>query len=531
MAITQKTMAAIKAAPLSVVIESTGASLKRVGYEFLTQCLWHEDTNPSLTISDQKGFCFCHVCREGGDAMDYLQKALGVGLRDAAEHAAKVLNIPFETDDEDPEVRAKRKAARQRILDGLKAEQETYRNNLKDKRATRIQGILKDRGLTPAASREFELGFAASGPFTGRITVPILNHYGELVGWTGRATKEDQPAKYKNSETSDVFDKKMLVFNEQRAVKASKEAGGLIFVEGHLDVIAMWQAGIRNVVAAQGTGAPDPVVLKRLARATKNITLCFDGDAGGRKAAEQFISVAGPMAMAGEMNINVVTLPEGMDPDELIRSGQDLYHYIASAPSWLDWIIDHWAGHLDKNDTAMITEVEDRLRKLINGLRSNTLRAHYIDRAARVLSVDDKEAASLASSWATDDYHHEGGLPEWQCRSPHEIRLAVERRMLRIFVHRPEKRPELRPLLEQVQNPALVWLSERLRELEQYSTVDLTPHSVMALVACSEPHYLQQLRTLIRPNVIIDDSIGVLEHICGILGEGISSTPDATDSD
>ncbi len=80
MAITQASLQAIKAAPLSTVVEALGGKLKRVGHEFVTQCLWHEDTNPSLTINDQKGFCFCHVCREGGDILDYVQKRNGMNI-------------------------------------------------------------------------------------------------------------------------------------------------------------------------------------------------------------------------------------------------------------------------------------------------------------------------------------------------------------------------------------------------------------------------------------------------------------------
>jgi len=292
----------------------------------------------------------------------------------------------------------------------------------------------------------------------------------------------------------------------------------------------MWQAGIKNVVAMQGTGAPDPLILERLSRSIKNFILCYDGDAGGKKAVEQFISVGGPMSMKGKLNINVVTLPEGQDPDEVIRSGGDLYNYIASAPSWLDWTIDTWAASLDLDDGAMVTEVENQLKLLINQLNSSALRTHYIDKASRVLSRDQKEAEQLVRSWGNREFYAEHGT--WSPREPREIRLAAERRMLRIFVHKPEKRDLLRPWLDRVENPALRWLCERLRELEEHSTVDLTPHSLMAVVAVAEPHYMQQVRTLIRPNVTVDDSDGVLNHISDILTKGIpTNPPNESDTD
>lgn len=525
MAITTRTLQAIKAAPLSTVVEAAGGSLKRIGHEFVTQCLWHEDANPSLTISDQKGFCFCHVCRSGGDALDYVQKRKGMNLRDAAEFSAAVLNIAFETDDEDSEQAKARRAAFAKDLSTASSTQEKLRKNWTDPRAGRIRQFWLDRGLTKEASKEFGIGFDSYGDFSGRITVPIHDYKNRLVGWTGRATKEGQMPKYKNSADSDIFHKKLLVFNEPRGLEAAREAGCLIFVEGHLDVISMWQAGIRNVVAAQGTGAPDASVIKRLARSVKNFVLCFDGDAGGVKAVEQFIAATGAMASAGEINLNVATLPEGQDPDDMLRSGGDLYGLIAEAPSWLDWTIDTWAADLDKNDVAMITEVEERLKQLIGKLHSKALRTHYIDKASRALARDAKEAEKISKQWGNANEQRD--VKAWEPRSPHEIRLAAERRLLRIYVHRAERRSELVPLVEQITNPALRWLWERLKELEACSTIDLTPHSVMAVVAASEPHYMKQVRTIIRPNVNVDDTEGVLHHLRGILEKPVTSeTPN-----
>lgn len=517
MGIKPQTLEQLKSAPLSKVVEALGGTLKKVGYEFVTQCPWHEDNNPSLTISDRKGFCFCHVCREGGDAVDYIQKKRGLTWREAVEQAAGILGIEVQTDDANPEETARRRELRKKELSRLQKENEGYKANLHSQKAGRIRQILKDRGFVKESAVEFGLGFAPTGFFAGRITIPIYNHLNELVGWTGRATG-DQPGKYKNTSDNELFHKKQLVFNEYRAIDAAKEAGSLIFVEGHLDVVTMWQHGIRNVVAMQGTAAPDPLVLQRLSRNIKNFILCYDGDAGGRKAVEQFLSVAQQLALKGEININVASLPDGKDPDELLRGGDDLYQYIAGAPSWLDWVIDEWVSHMDIEDSAMVTSVEDKLKQLINQLRSRALRGHYIDRAARALSTNDKEAAKLVKGWETSSYQPAATV-SWEPRSPHSARVAAERRMARIYVHCPHQREVLRPMMDEVTNPAVKWLCERLKELEEFCDKDLTPHSVMAIVATAEPHYMNQLRTLVRPNVIIDDRPGVITHLADILLE------------
>lgn len=520
MAVSAKTLEAIKSGSLSKVIEASDVKLRRVGYEFVTQCPWHDDTNPSLTINDNKGFCFCHVCRGGGDVISYLQQRFGLHFQEAAERAASILEVPFELDNEDPEETARRRRERQQAIEALGREQARYKAMLRDPKASRIRQIILDRGLSREAAVEFGLGFAPDGFFAGRITIPIYNHRNELIGFSGRATRLDQDAKYKNSSDSSLFQKKQIVFNEFRGLEAAREAGSLVFVEGHLDVVSMWQAGIRNVVAIQGTGTPDPLVLKRLCRSVKNFVLCFDGDAGGIKATELFLATAGPMALAGELSINVVSLPDGQDPDEVIRSGGDLYGHIVSAPCWLDWVIDTWAMALDKTNFEQISEVESKLRVLIDGIRSKALRAHYIDRAARVLTKTEKEAEKLAKEWGNQEFFSSSA--SWKPRSAPEGRLQAERRLLRLYVHAPELREALRGLLERVGNPALRWLSKRLLELEELSAVDLTPHTAMAIVVVAEPHYMQQLRALVRPNVIIDKSPEVLRHLAAILHDEVT---------
>jgi len=516
MAITAQSIEKLKSGSISKVIEELGSKLKRVGREYVTQCVWHEDTNPSLTINDDKGFCFCHVCRGGGDVIAYTRKRKGLDFVDAANLAASILGIELQTDGISPEEQAKRKAKRMEALERLKIEQAEYKRNLFDPKANRIRAILKAREIERETALEFGLGYAPTGFFGGRITVPICNHRNELVGWTGRATK-DQPGKYKNSADGDLFHKKDLVFNEPRAKEAARLSGSLIFVEGHLDVISLWQHGIVNVVAMQGTGAPEKFVLERLAKSANNFILCFDGDAGGKSATEKFIQAAGPMAKTGEIQINVAQLPQGKDPDEICREdGVDAFHSLTSgAMPWLDWVIDHWAAGLDKSDTRHVTAVEKALRQEVDGITSNAVRAHYIDKIARALSQDDKEAKAIVKGWGDRSVVIE--KREWEPPAAERTRMVTERRMLRIFVHCPEHRDVLRPYLSDVVNPAMRWLCDRLEELEQHCATDLTPYSVMAVVVAAEPHFMQQLRTIVQPNVTIDDSEGVLKHIAAIM--------------
>jgi DNA primase len=526
MGVKQSTVAALKSAPLSSLIEQLGAPLKRVGREYVTTCLWHDDKRPSLTISDQKGFCFCHVCSRGWDGIDYVQQKKGLEFPEAAELACEILGVRFEVDDENYEEREKRKKEREEAITALQKQQDAFVVNLSDNRADRIRRLLDDRGLAEETIKEFGIGFSPTGFFESRITIPIHDHRGKIVGFTGRATREDQDAKYKNSSDSLLFQKKNLLFNEHRAFDFAVEAGSIIFVEGHLDVISMWQAGIKNVVAAQGTAVPEASTFQRLCRRVKNFVLCFDGDNGGKSAVSNFLKILGPLAHQGTINVSIVVLPQGKDPDDIIKSGGDLYSHIAKAVPWLDWIIDDLSVSLDHNDSKMITEVESRLHELISKIRSKALRTHYIDKASRILSQSDKEAKELARNWGSSNYYVEQ-KHEWIPRTPIQTRNAVERRLLRTYIHIPSTREQLYPLLEKVQSPPHVWLSKRIIELEDYCAVDLTPFSVMAILAVSESHYVEQLRTLVRPKVLIDVNEHVIEHIRTTL----NSTVMAADED
>lgn len=512
MKITKATIEKVKELPISSVLEKSGVALKRIGREYLVKCPWHKDTNPSLTVNDDKNLCFCFVCKGGNDSIAFIQQKFGLSFIESVEKIADLFNIQVEYDNIDPEIAAKAYAKRQNDLQILKNEQDQYRANLKDPRATRIRDILVGRGIEPATAKHFGIGFASKGFFAGRITVPVHNHKGELVGFTARATKEDQTPKYKNSATSELFDKGRLIYNEFNAVSEIIEADSVVFVEGHFDVIMMWQHGIRNAVATQGTGAPDPASIERLARKTKRFILCFDSDDGGKKAIEQFLRVAGPMACEGKISINIAEMPDGTDPDECLRSEScDLYHVINNAKNWLDWQIDEWLANLDRTDTTFFAKAERLMRELIERIQSPALRQFYIDKASKALIQEPSGAARLAQQWHTS-------LPaiaekkHWEKPDVHYTRKQAEKRLIRLYIHAPEMRDLCRPLLDRIETPSLCWLKTRIRELEEYG-IDPSSNALMSILSIAENHYVTQLRAITMPTIKINKSPGILRHI------------------
>lgn len=522
MNISETTLLNIKAIPITSILEWENIKFKRVGKEAVTICPWHQDSNPSLTINDDKGFCFCFVCRQGHDAIGYIKQKFGLSFAEAVERIALKAGIQIEYDNIDPEIIALEAKKKKQYYDKLNLEQESYRAYLKDPRAQRIRDVIDLRGIEPATCKHFGLGYAPSGFFADRITIPIHDHRGTLVGFSGRSTKDEVKPKYKNSENSEFFDKSKLVFNEYRSIEPIRDIDSIIFVEGPLDVISLWQHGIKNVVALQGTAAPGEAIIRRLSKRSKRFILCFDGDTGGQKAVELFLKNAGPIACKGDINIAVAFLPEGKDPDECIRDPRiDFYSIIENAVPWLDWQLDVWLANIDRSDVANFSKVEKIIREFVNAIESPALRQYYIDKASRALAIDEKSSSTLAKNWA-EDLRPIIIKRKWEKPTPHETRRLTERRLLRLYIHVEQARDDFGLIMDNLQYPAHCWLWKRLQELEKFSSHSFTPEDVMAILAVSEPHYMRQFRSLAMPNIKISYNNGILTHIKKVISSNLT---------
>jgi len=524
MGIKDSTIKAVRDLPFTAFLDAEEIPHKRIGREAVTICPWHNDTNPSLTVNDDQGFCFCFVCRGAGDIISYARERFGLSFSDAVERIASRHNITVEFDNIDPETARREAAAKHAQISELQRQQEIFRSDLKDPRAARIRNIIKARGLAPETAKEFGLGYCRHGFFGGRITVPIEDHRGDLIGFTARATDDETKPKYKNSAQSDIFDKSSIVYNEYKASKFIKDSDYVIFVEGHFDVISLWQHGIKNVVALQGTGSPSHSVISRLLRKTKRFIVCYDGDEGGKNGIEHFIKSAGPIACKGGLTLSIAKLPVGMDPDTMVRSDLDgFYACIESATSWLDWQIDEWLINLDKTDTARFSAVEIAIKQLVDSIQSPALRQYYIDKTCKALADDAKSAAKIAQDWHST-LSSIPVLRTWNPPDPAWTRMAAERRLLRLYVHHPDIRGHCRPLMNLIESPAYRWMWQRLAELEDFGQGILDPYSVMAILSVCEPYHTRQLRSLAMPTIKVHCNHDIISHIEHVLQQKLVIT-------
>lgn len=501
MSVSQDTVQAIKTICLSEAVGNEGGYLKRVGREFVTHCLWHDDSNPSLTINDDKGFAFCHVCQHSSDVIGYIQQKLGLSFIDAVEHLAKKNNIEVKYNFKNPDEYKKRFAEMMDAYDKAKATQEKYRSALKN--STNCVEYIISRAIEPSVSREFALGFSAS---ENRLTIPIHNHKGDLIGWTKRALNNEIKPKYKNTENNIIFNKSEIVFNEHRAAPHIREKDQIIFVEGHLDVVTLWQAGHKNVVALQGTASPSPLVLKRLLRKSKSFVLCMDRDSGGKLAVEKFIQSVQDIALQGDLDVKVVNLPVGHDPDEVIKKGGSMQVFINCAVSWIDWILDNLIKDLDFDNQVAYKEVEQKVKDLVRQIHSPGLRSHYIEKAANRLARNKQTISAEITKDFRKNIRNVSRDTAWKKPTVEQSRKKAEIKALRLYINNSELRPLLRPIMEKINSPYLLWLWERIQELEKYSSETFNPLELMALLVVAEKPYIEQLRSIVKPSIrVIDD--------------------------
>lgn len=515
-------MERVRRVPLTDILSSEGVEFRRIGREVVTLCPWHQDTHPSLTVNDDKNLCFCFACGGGSDGIAYIRQKFALSFSDAVERIAVKNAIAIEYDNLDPEEALRIAAQRRKALDDLARQQDMFKAKIRSDVALNARQWLLDRGITPEASRYFGVGYAEAGYFGGRITIPIHDHRGSLVGFTGRRIDGGTAQKYKNSANSELFDKGLLLYNEHRALPLSRTVGHLVFVEGHLDVVAMWQQGIGNVVAIQGNAGLSSHVLNRVLRHCKRFVLCFDGDSGGQTAIENFIKVAGPLACSGQVNITVAQLPEGKDPDDCIRSGIDMHSIIENAPQWLDWQLDYWLASIDRSDTHRFSLIETAVRNLVESIKSPALRQYYVDRASKVLAMDAKTASKLAQNWSKSlpKLSHSA---EWARPAPSWLRASVERRALRSYIHFPESREKIRHLMSGLVMPSHIWLWNRICELERHGR-EVDKGMVMAVLAVCEPSYTRSLRSIVVPTIKLSINDGIISHTRHVLSSSIETS-------
>ncbi len=377
--------------------------------DFWGCCPFHGEKTPSFHCEDRKGRYYCFGCGESGDHFRFLTQLDGLNFHEAVERLAAQAGLSLPVMDRREQ---KREEERKTLFDVMELAATYFKEQLHSPEGAKARAYLRDRGLSPAIQEEFAIGFAPDSRnalkqylaekeipkeqieacglvvhgediavsydrFRGRIMFPIPDSRGRVIAFGGRALAEDALAKYLNSPETELFHKSNVLYNFAKARKPAYDKGQVIAAEGYMDVIALHSAGFTNAVAPLGTALTERQ-LELLWRMHSEPILCFDGDEAGLKAAYRSIDMTLPALQPGR-SIRFALLPEGQDPDDLIRSsGQGaIDQVLQSALPLADmvWNREISTGIYDTPERK--AELEQRLRQLVGSIRDENVRRHY----------------------------------------------------------------------------------------------------------------------------------------------------------
>jgi DNA primase len=433
--IPSQTIEQIAAANDIVEVIGTYFPLKRAGSTFKALCPFHQEKTPSFTVSPSRQTFHCFGCGAGGSVFRFVMDYEHLDFPAAVKKLATRVGIPVieergpsgGEDDRQHEVR--------RTLLQLHAEAaEWFHENLvKGKVGAPAREYLKGRGIDRRIAKDWQIGFAPESwdaflswalergyqqrlllesglvtrrdesagedkgydRFRNRIMFPIHNDVGEVIAFSGRILdKEAEAAKYVNSPETPLFRKGRVLFGLHKTKRGLIEADCAIVCEGQLDLITLFEAGITNVVAPQGTAFTENQA-RILKRFVSEVVLCFDADAAGQKAAERSLDAL----LQNNLVVRVAEMPAGEDPDSMVRTKgrEEFEKRVAAARDFFDWWIERETSAADLDSLGAKMQLAQKLAETIGRVQDPMMRAEAANRASARIGVPRTDFDRLLS--------------------------------------------------------------------------------------------------------------------------------------
>ena len=421
-----------------VEIVDSRVSLKKAGKNYQACCPFHTEKSPSFTVSQDKQFYHCFGCGAHGNAISFLMEFDRLEFPDAIEELASHYNldVPRENSHQTPAQLKQQQQAYQQKQDDYEIManiSKFYQQQLKTAEDKHIAiDYLKGRGLSGEIAKTFgigyisdqwdnmmkvfggtpqqcqqlvDLGMAIQGDknrpydrFRGRIMFPIRDKRGRVIGFGGRVLGDGTP-KYLNSPETRIYHKGQELYGLYEAKQANKQLTRLVVVEGYMDVVALAQHGVNYAVASLGTSTTEDQV-QVLFRTVKEVICCYDGDRAGRDAAWRAMENALPLIKDG-MSLKFVFLPDGEDPDSLIRQqGQQAFEQILESATPLSkFLFEHLLAQVDMNSLEGKAALIESFQPYLNKMPESTLKDGIITELANNFGAgSEKQLAKLSQA-------------------------------------------------------------------------------------------------------------------------------------
>ncbi len=400
-----------------VDIVNSSVTLKKAGKDFKACCPFHDEKSPSFTVSQNKQFYHCFGCGAHGTVISFLMDYNGLDFVEAVEELASRagVEVPREADDFD---KSKNNSELYELMELVV--QHFCRQLRKSSKANRATGYLKDRGISGVIAKEFELGFAPPGwdillnalgasdaakkrlaqigmtsekdnggyydRFRDRIIFPIRDQRGRAIGFGGRVFDDSSP-KYLNSPETPIFHKGRELYGLFQARHQLKDMQHIYIVEGYMDVLALAQHGIKNVVAVLGTAITEDH-LERLFRSCPQIIFCFDGDNAGQKAAWRSMNIALPFLKEGRQ-IHFMFMPEGDDPDTYVQKhGREKFEDACNYIPLSDYLVDKFKRETNLDSREGMAQLAEGIMPLISEIPKGALQELLLKDISKLTDID-----------------------------------------------------------------------------------------------------------------------------------------------
>ncbi len=353
--------------------------LTQRGKNYFGICPFHDDHNPSMSVSPEKGVYKCFVCGNAGNVFNFVMEYEKVSFYEAVKIVADKIGVSI-----DISTSKKENTKKSPLYDIYNIAYKFYQNNLNTVYGKDAKKYLLNRKIDEDVIKNFNIGLSLSDSelcnalkakgfkdddivssgvavqngnniydiYKNRIMFPLYDLEGNVVGFSGRIYNQKSESKYINTKETEIFKKGELLYNYHIAKKEARKEKNIIVVEGFMDVIRLSTIGIVNVVATMGT-AVTKYQLNLIQKLAPNITLMFDGDKAGEKATNAFIELAN----GNDSNIKVVRLEDNLDPDEyILTKGKDKMIYnLSHAQSVYDYKLSSYKENIDFNDSKEVS--------------------------------------------------------------------------------------------------------------------------------------------------------------------------------
>lgn len=430
--------------------------LRKTGNGYQALCPFHADSKPSFYVNESKGFFHCFGCGAGGNVFHFLMRARGMGFPEAVRFVAARVGVEIPDRALSQEERALRRE-RALLLEVNRAAADFFRSHLLGNKGAEARAYLKGRGISTQTQEIFGLGLAPSGwrglldhlktkgehflskaqtlgllirgkdgslydRFRGRIVFPIQEEDSSVVGFGARALGPEEP-KYLNSPESPLFSKGRCLYGLHMARPIIRERDETVLVEGYMDLLALYQAGIRNAVATLGTSLTRQHLM-RLKRYSSNLICVFDGDEAGSRATMRAVDLCLDLGVWGK----VLRLPPEHDPDSFLKEkGEvELLKSLERAIPLMDFLVEKTQERFAQGGIEGKRKALQELLPKLRRLQDPILRDHYVALVAGRLGVSEARLEQLLREGKDEPLHLKVDMASSAGKPPASEKLLIQ---------------------------------------------------------------------------------------------------------